>query len=156
MIHAFKSIEFQSLILINLRQQESEPIEESNEGKPEKIESEDVKTEPPKAKKSKNSGKTAGENEEYGGIKVQKGTVGQLKAPKHVGTKIRARDRGKITRERQNERKRKRKENLKKLSVAVPKKVKGAKPKEKNDAEEGFDKLVNKYKSKISAGLKLI
>ncbi|CBY25082.1 unnamed protein product [Oikopleura dioica] len=91
---------------------------------------------------------------EYAGIAVQRGIAGQLKRSKHTGTKIRARDRGKITLQRQQEQKIKRKENLKKLSVTV-KKEKGAKPKEKKE-DPGFDSLVASYKSKISAGLKLL
>lgn len=91
---------------------------------------------------------------EYAGIAVQRGIAGHLKRSKHTGTKIRARDRGKITLQRQKEQLAKRKENLKKLSVVV-KKEKGAKPKEKKE-DLGFDSLVASYKNKISAGLKLL
>lgn len=93
---------------------------------------------------------------DYSGIEVKKGSIGQLKRPKHVGAKIRARDKGKITRERQMEKKAKRKATIKKLSVNI-KKEKGQIPnKPKGEKDETFEKLVNNYKTKISAGLKLL
>jgi len=95
----------------------------------------------------------------YSGITVKKGVIGQLKKPKHVGAKIRARDRGKITRERQMERKTKRKETIRKLSVNIKKEKgqkTGQKPQTSNKKDDAFDKLVSNYKSKISAGLKLL
>lgn len=98
------------------------------------------------------------ENPEYAGIQVQKGMAGNLKRPKHTGVKIRARDKGKITVQRQLESKLKRKQNLKKLTAGMDKEkiVKKVQKKTKVDQKDAMDKLVNNYKSKISAGLKLL
>ena len=105
----------------------------------------------------KSAAKSAVSSTEYSGIKVKKGLVGQLKQPKHTGTKIRARNKGKITEQRQREKKAKRKKNLKKLGVVQVPREKGQKSAEKkHKSDENFDRLVSSYKSKITAGLKLL